>query len=39
MYGDEATVRRILTELGDTWAVAQAAADYLRSHSAPLEIT
>ncbi|MFF5408132.1 CoA-binding protein [Streptomyces misionensis] len=21
MYGDEATVRRILTELGDTWAV------------------
>ncbi|AKJ14582.1 CoA-binding protein [Streptomyces incarnatus] len=21
MYGDEATIRRILTELGDTWAV------------------
>ncbi|MEV7689307.1 CoA-binding protein [Streptomyces bungoensis] len=27
MYGDEATVRRILTELGDTWAVVGLSAN------------
>ncbi|MEV5874866.1 CoA-binding protein [Streptomyces sp. NPDC052101] len=27
MYGDEATIRRILTELGDTWAVVGLSAN------------
>ncbi|GHE09266.1 CoA-binding protein [Streptomyces alanosinicus] len=30
MYGDEATVRRILTELGDTWAVVGLSANQSR---------
>lgn len=31
MYGDEATVRRILTELGDTWAVVGLSANRERA--------
>lgn len=31
MYGDEATVRRILTELGDTWAVVGLSSNQRRA--------
>ncbi|TVZ80640.1 CoA-binding protein [Streptomyces sp. BK340] len=31
MYGDEATIRRILTELGDTWAVVGLSANQRRA--------
>ncbi|MGW4563767.1 CoA-binding protein [Streptomyces sp. NPDC004561] len=31
MYGDEATIRRILTELGDTWAVVGLSANRSRA--------
>ncbi|MFE1882267.1 CoA-binding protein [Streptomyces diastatochromogenes] len=31
MYGDEATIRRILTELGDTWAVVGLSANHRRA--------
>ncbi|MEV0242534.1 CoA-binding protein [Streptomyces sp. NPDC050674] len=31
MYGDEATVRRILTELGDTWAVVGLSSNRQRA--------
>ncbi|GEJ99052.1 CoA-binding protein [Streptomyces sp. NPDC003388] len=31
MYGDEATIRRILTELGDTWAVVGLSANERRA--------
>ncbi|MFF7366220.1 CoA-binding protein [Streptomyces tricolor] len=31
MYGDEATIRRILTELGDTWAVVGLSANQSRA--------
>ncbi|MFE1314628.1 CoA-binding protein [Streptomyces sp. NPDC058755] len=31
MYGDEATIRRILTELGDTWAVVGLSANRRRA--------
>ena len=31
MYGDPATVRRILTELGDTWAVVGLSANQRRA--------
>ncbi|MEU6279183.1 CoA-binding protein [Streptomyces sp. NPDC047028] len=31
MYGDEATIRRILTELGDTWAVVGLSSNQRRA--------
>ncbi|MEU3952630.1 CoA-binding protein [Streptomyces achromogenes] len=31
MYGDDATIRRILTELGDTWAVVGLSANERRA--------
>ncbi|MFE3634403.1 CoA-binding protein [Streptomyces cellostaticus] len=31
MYGDEATIRRILTEVGDTWAVVGLSANRRRA--------
>ncbi|MFF9089766.1 CoA-binding protein [Streptomyces sp. NPDC014991] len=31
MYGDDATIRRILTELGDTWAVVGLSANRSRA--------
>ncbi|MGD3111261.1 CoA-binding protein [Streptomyces sp. YGL11-2] len=31
MYGDQATIRRILTELGDTWAVVGLSANQQRA--------
>ncbi|GGS97661.1 CoA-binding protein [Streptomyces chromofuscus] len=31
MYGDDATVRKILTELGDTWAVVGLSANQSRA--------
>ncbi|MGW7406616.1 CoA-binding protein [Streptomyces sp. NPDC054833] len=31
MYGDEATIRRILTELGDTWAVVGLSSNRRRA--------
>jgi uncharacterized protein len=31
VYGDEATIRRILTELGDTWAVVGLSANRRRA--------
>ena len=31
MYGDEATIRRILTELGDTWAVVGLSSNRSRA--------
>lgn len=31
MYGDSATIRRILTELGDTWAVVGLSANQRRA--------
>ncbi|MFF9209771.1 MULTISPECIES: CoA-binding protein [unclassified Streptomyces] len=31
MYGDEATIRKILTELGDTWAVVGLSANRNRA--------
>ncbi|MGW1590132.1 CoA-binding protein [Streptomyces sp. NPDC002386] len=31
MHGDEATIRRILTELGDTWAVVGLSANQRRA--------
>ncbi|WP_181798501.1 CoA-binding protein [Streptomyces sp. WELS2] len=31
MYGDDATIRRILTELGDTWAVVGLSANEYRA--------
>ncbi|TGA87261.1 CoA-binding protein [Streptomyces sp. MZ04] len=31
MYGDQATVRKILTELGDTWAVVGLSANRARA--------
>ncbi|MEV5430786.1 CoA-binding protein [Streptomyces sp. NPDC052701] len=31
MYGDEATVRKILTELGDTWAVVGLSSNQRRA--------
>ncbi|MFE5400436.1 CoA-binding protein [Streptomyces sp. NPDC056580] len=31
MYGDEATIRRILTETGDTWAVVGLSANQRRA--------
>ncbi|UXY26214.1 CoA-binding protein [Streptomyces sp. HUAS TT20] len=38
MYGDEATIRRILTELGDTWAVVGLSANRRRAAYGVAEI-
>ncbi|RMB84104.1 CoA-binding protein [Streptomyces shenzhenensis] len=38
MYGDEATIRRILTELGDTWAVVGLSSNRRRAAYAVAEV-